>query len=259
MDELLRDFLTETGESLDLVDAELVRFEQEPNNGQILGNIFRLVHTIKGTCGFLGLSRLEKLTHAAETLMGKFRDGMPVTAEAVTLILSTLDRIKTILDGIETPEQEPHGRRRRPHRATRPFGAAAKMHRRRPAPRDLPSARTGRRRAQREASCRNQRQARKRSRARETRQPFDPRQRRYARLSHDHGFGAGAHPQPAPRDRAPTRGFRFQGAAAAALERHRRASGRRDEDAHAADRQCVAETAAHRTRSLHRTRQGHRT
>jgi two-component system chemotaxis sensor kinase CheA len=109
MDELLRDFLTETGESLDLVDAELVRFEQEPNNGQILGNIFRLVHTIKGTCGFLALARLEALTHAAETLMGKFRDGMPVTAEAVTLILSTIDRIKTILDGLETREQEPVG------------------------------------------------------------------------------------------------------------------------------------------------------
>jgi two-component system, chemotaxis family, sensor kinase CheA len=109
MDELLRDFLTETSESLDLVDAELVRFEQEPNNGQILGNIFRLVHTIKGTCGFLGLPRLEALTHAAETLMGKFRDGMPVTAEAVTVILSTIDRIKTILDGLETQEQEPAG------------------------------------------------------------------------------------------------------------------------------------------------------
>jgi two-component system, chemotaxis family, sensor kinase CheA len=109
MDELLRDFLTETGESLDLVDAQLVRFEQEPNNGQILSNIFRLVHTIKGTCGFLGLSRLETLTHAAESLMGKFRDGMPVTADAVTLILSTLDRVKTILDGIETEQQEPAG------------------------------------------------------------------------------------------------------------------------------------------------------
>jgi two-component system chemotaxis sensor kinase CheA len=109
MDELLRDFLTETGESLDLVDAELVRFEQEPNNGGILGNIFRLVHTIKGTCGFLGLSRLETLTHAAETLMGKFRDGMPVTAEAVTLILSTIDRIKSILGELETKEQEPPG------------------------------------------------------------------------------------------------------------------------------------------------------
>jgi two-component system, chemotaxis family, sensor kinase CheA len=109
MDELLRDFLTETSESLDLVDAELVRFEQEPNNSQILGNIFRLVHTIKGTCGFLALSRLETLTHAAETLMGKFRDGMPVTADAVTLILSTLDRIKTILVGLETTCQEPVG------------------------------------------------------------------------------------------------------------------------------------------------------
>ncbi len=109
MDELLRDFLTETGESLDRVDAELVRFEQDPNNGQILGNIFRLVHTIKGTCGFLALSRLERLTHAAETLMGKFRDGMPVTSDAVTLILSTLDRIKSILNGIESLEREPEG------------------------------------------------------------------------------------------------------------------------------------------------------
>ena len=109
MDELLRDFLTETGESLDLVDAELVRFEQEPNNGGILGNIFRLVHTIKGTCGFLGLSRLETLTHAAESLMGKFRDGMPVTAEAVTLILATIDRIKSILAELEAKEQEPPG------------------------------------------------------------------------------------------------------------------------------------------------------
>ena len=109
MDDLLRDFLTETGESLDLVDAELVRFEQEPNNGDILRNIFRLVHTIKGTCGFLALSRLERLAHAAETVMGKFRDGMPVTAEAVTLILATIDRIKTILDGIEALQQEPPG------------------------------------------------------------------------------------------------------------------------------------------------------
>jgi len=52
MDDLLREFLTETGESLDRVDAELVRFEQEPNNGEILGNIFRLVHTIKEPAAF---------------------------------------------------------------------------------------------------------------------------------------------------------------------------------------------------------------
>jgi len=87
----------------------LVRFEQDPNNAKILDNIFRLVHTIKGTCGFLGLPRLEALAHAAETLMGKFRDGMPVTGEAVTLILSTIDRIKEILGQLEATEAEPEG------------------------------------------------------------------------------------------------------------------------------------------------------
>src|SRR6185369_12061505 len=96
MDDLLRDFVTETNESLDVVDVELVRFEQDPNNAKILDNIFRLVHTIKGTCGFLGLPRLEALAHAAETLMGKFRDGLPATADAVTLVLATIDRIKEI-------------------------------------------------------------------------------------------------------------------------------------------------------------------
>ncbi len=109
MDDLLREFLTETSESLDTVDNQLVRFEQEPNNAKILDNIFRLVHTIKGTCGFLGLPRLESLAHAGETLMGKFRDGMPVTAEAVTLILSSIDRIKEILAGLEATEAEPEG------------------------------------------------------------------------------------------------------------------------------------------------------
>jgi two-component system, chemotaxis family, sensor kinase CheA len=109
MDDLLREFLTETGESLDTVDNQLVRFEQDPNNAKILDNIFRLVHTIKGTCGFLGLPRLEALAHAAETLMGKFRDGMPVTAEAVTLILSSIDRIKEILAGLEASQAEPEG------------------------------------------------------------------------------------------------------------------------------------------------------
>src|SRR5436190_12860374 len=109
MDDLLREFLTETNESLDTVDNQLVRFEKDPNNAKILDNIFRLVHTIKGTCGFLGLPRLEGLAHAGETLMGKFRDGMPVTAEAVTLILSSIDRIKEILAGLEATENEPEG------------------------------------------------------------------------------------------------------------------------------------------------------
>ncbi|WP_315837730.1 chemotaxis protein CheW [Bradyrhizobium prioriisuperbiae] len=109
MDDLLREFLTETSESLDTVDNQLVRFEQDPNNAKILDNIFRLVHTIKGTCGFLGLPRLEALAHAAETLMGKFRDGMPVTGQAVTLILTTIDRLKDILNQLEATEAEPEG------------------------------------------------------------------------------------------------------------------------------------------------------
>ncbi|WP_181706709.1 chemotaxis protein CheW [Chthonobacter rhizosphaerae] len=110
MDDLLREFLTETNESLDVVDVELVKFEQEPNNARILDNIFRLVHTIKGTCGFLGLPRLEALAHAAETLMGKFREGAPVTKEAVSLILQTIDRIKGILAELEALEgEEPKG------------------------------------------------------------------------------------------------------------------------------------------------------
>src|ERR1700742_2497617 len=101
MDDLLREFLTETNESLDVVDVELVRLEQDPNNAEILGNVFRLVHTIKGTCGFIGLPRLETLAHAAENLMSKFRDGAPVSSDAVTLILFTIDRIKDILSELE--------------------------------------------------------------------------------------------------------------------------------------------------------------
>ena len=102
MDDLLREFVTETNESLDVVD-------QEPNNAEILGNVFRLVHTIKGTCGFLALPRLEALAHAAEALMGKFRDGVPATSEAVTVILASIDRIKSILEGIERDQREPEG------------------------------------------------------------------------------------------------------------------------------------------------------
>ena len=109
MDDLLREFLTESGEHLDTVDTELVRFEQDPNNETILRNIFRLVHTIKGTCGFLGLPRLEALAHAAETLMGRFRDGLAVTSPAVSLILATLDRLKLILADLEATGTEPAG------------------------------------------------------------------------------------------------------------------------------------------------------
>ncbi|WP_336813819.1 chemotaxis protein CheW [Bosea sp. MMO-172] len=109
MDELLQEFLTETGENLDTVDRELVRFEQDPNDRDILRNIFRLVHTVKGTCGFIGLPRLEALTHAAESVIGQFRDGANVKPSAVTAILETIDRIKDILAELAEKGQEPEG------------------------------------------------------------------------------------------------------------------------------------------------------
>ncbi len=110
MDDLLTDFLTETSESLSVLDVELVEFERDPSNSAILQDIFRLVHTIKGTCGFLGLPRLETVAHSAENVLGKFRDGaLEVTPDSVTLILSSIDRIKELLGVLEETGTEPEG------------------------------------------------------------------------------------------------------------------------------------------------------
>src|SRR5579872_402909 len=110
MDDLLSEFLTETTENLSVLDLELVKLEQNPNDPALLGNIFRLVHTIKGTCGFLGLPRLEAVAHASENVLGKIRDGeMTASPEAVTLILESLDRIKMLLATLEASEAEPPG------------------------------------------------------------------------------------------------------------------------------------------------------
>ncbi len=110
MDDLLSEFLTETNESLAELDVELVQLEQNPNDKELLGNIFRLMHTIKGTCGFLGLPRLESVAHAGENVLGKLRDGeLEVTPEAVTLILECLDNIRALLEQLEATEAEPEG------------------------------------------------------------------------------------------------------------------------------------------------------
>ena len=109
MDDLLSEFLTESHEHLDTVDRQMVEFECNPSNADILRNIFRLVHTIKGTCGFLGLPRLEALAHSAESLLGQLRDGAEVTPQAVSLTLASIDRIKTILAALEHTGAEPDG------------------------------------------------------------------------------------------------------------------------------------------------------
>ncbi len=110
MDDLLAEFLTETAESMDTLDVELVKLEQNPNDPEILSNIFRLVHTVKGTCGFLGLPRLESIAHASENVLGKIRDGeLAVTPEAISLVLQSLDLIKNICSELEQTEEEPAG------------------------------------------------------------------------------------------------------------------------------------------------------
>ncbi len=110
MDDLLSEFLTEANESISVLDVELVKLEQNPNDPELLGNIFRLVHTIKGTCGFLGLPRLESVAHAAENVLGKVRDGeLTVSPTAVSLILESLDCIKMIMGELEAKESEPAG------------------------------------------------------------------------------------------------------------------------------------------------------
>ncbi len=110
MDDLISDFLTEANESLEIVDAELVNFEAKPEDRAALDKIFRLVHSIKGTSGFLGLPRLEAVAHAGETLLGRFRDGkLAVSSDAVTLVLRSIDTIKAILDGLAASGSEPAG------------------------------------------------------------------------------------------------------------------------------------------------------
>lgn len=110
MDDLITEFLTETNESLDELDVDLVNLERNPNDAALLSKIFRVTHTIKGTCGFLGLPRLEKVAHHAENVLGRFRDGdLEVTPGYVTLILESIDRIKQIVSGLEETGAEPQG------------------------------------------------------------------------------------------------------------------------------------------------------
>ncbi len=110
MDEMIGEFVVETLESLAMLDHELVKLEQDPQGKAILSNIFRVMHTIKGTCGFLGLHRLEKVAHAGENILGKFRDGeIQVTPKAITLILRSIDCIKNIVETLAEAGAEPEG------------------------------------------------------------------------------------------------------------------------------------------------------
>ena len=110
MDDLLREFLTESNENLLRIEQEIVLLEQRPDDKDLLGSIFRSMHTIKGTCGFLGLERMEKVAHAAENVLGAVRDGELALTDGVTSdVLAAVDVIKEILEGLEGNEEEPQG------------------------------------------------------------------------------------------------------------------------------------------------------
>lgn len=110
MDDLVQEFLTETTENLNALDADIVKLEQTPDDQDLIGRIFRLVHTVKGTCGFLGLSRLEKVAHHSENIMGRYREGsLKVTQASVSVILESFDRIKLIVAGLAETGTEPPG------------------------------------------------------------------------------------------------------------------------------------------------------
>ncbi len=110
MDDLIGEFLTETGEGIAELDAALVQLERTPDHAPTLALVFRLMHTIKGTCGFLGLPRLERVAHAAEEVLGQVRDGTLAADPAlVGAVLAALDRIKLILAGLASVGHEPAG------------------------------------------------------------------------------------------------------------------------------------------------------
>src|SRR5947209_13033115 len=107
MDEIVKDFLIESGENLDRLDQELVKLESAPTSKDLLASIFRTIHTIKGSCGFLGFAHLEKVAHAGESLLSKLRDGeLTLNAEITSGLLAMVDAVRSILAKIQDTEQD---------------------------------------------------------------------------------------------------------------------------------------------------------
>lgn len=102
MEEIVEEFLVESRENVDDLDRELVELEKDPASGDLLANIFRNLHTLKGTAGFLALSHLESLAHAAENLLSELREGRIVLrTDIMDALLLAVDEIRIILDTIE--------------------------------------------------------------------------------------------------------------------------------------------------------------
>jgi two-component system chemotaxis sensor kinase CheA len=108
MDDLLVDFITETRETLETLSSEIVAWESSPSDRTRLDSIFRFVHTVKGSCGFLNLPRLEKLSHAAEDVLADCRaERRKPDAALVTAVLLVIDRISEVTNALESGESVP--------------------------------------------------------------------------------------------------------------------------------------------------------
>lgn len=107
LDDIVAEFLVESGENLNQLDRDLVALEQEPGSRSLLGSIFRTIHTIKGTTGFLGFGHLETVTHAGESLLGRLRDGdLQLTGEITDVLLAMVDAVRALLSSIEATGAE---------------------------------------------------------------------------------------------------------------------------------------------------------
>jgi two-component system, chemotaxis family, sensor kinase CheA len=110
VDSLLQEFLQESGENLDRLDREFVLLEADAKNQDLLGSIFRSIHTIKGTCGFLGFTKLESIAHAGENVLSQLRAGELELSNAISdALLQMVDAIREVLQEIQASEAEGAG------------------------------------------------------------------------------------------------------------------------------------------------------
>ncbi|MBF0689167.1 MAG: chemotaxis protein CheW [Cellulomonas sp.] len=102
VDEIVREFLMESLENLDQLDQDLVALEKDPTSRPLLSSVFRTIHTIKGTSGFLAFARLERLTHAGESLLAELRDGRRTMDQRTTdVLLAMVDRVRSVLAAVD--------------------------------------------------------------------------------------------------------------------------------------------------------------
>ena len=101
--DIVQDFLVESYENLDRLDRDLVGLEKNPQDRDALAGVFRTIHTIKGTCGFLGFNKLEKVAHVGENLLTRLRDGqLTLNPEITTALLGMVDAVRQMLKEIKS-------------------------------------------------------------------------------------------------------------------------------------------------------------